>query len=370
MLVAVLALGQPAPSTWADLAPGVEHAALSGGTITGDSGAKLVFAYYALRIDPRQAELQIVHALDRAVGLETVSSLAARHGAIAAINGGYFRTTGTYRGDSLGALMIDGELLSEPDRERAVMVLIRAPGGARVLFGHAKAEIGIAEGTTTKAVSGLNRPRGEGELIVFTPQFHATTLTTPDGVEAIVRLDRVERIAESAGSQAIPPDGFVISGHDEAAAWIRGNLRAGMRVALTKRLLPVGAIAANPWSAAEDVVGAGPQLLKDGRVEITAQREQMSASLSTGRHPRTAIGTASDGRVLMAVVDGRQPGWSDGMLLEELARLMQSLGAINAINLDGGGSSTMVVQGKVVNRPSDAAGERPVSDAILVLPRR
>ena len=356
-------------SDWSQVAPGVEYQRFPNpNVIVGPTRAN--HAYHVLRVDPRQVDLQIVHALDQAVGLETVSSMAARYGAIAAVNGGFFRTTGTYRGDSMGAPMIDGELLSEPDRQRAVVALIRTPDGVRAAFGHARADISISDGKTSRPVNGLNRPREPDELIVYTPQFHGTTLTTPDGVEAIVRRDRVERLVDPGGSQRIPTDGFVISGHGDGAAWLRSTLRAGSLVTLTRRLQPVDAGSSNWWATAEDVLGAGPQLLKDGRVDITAGRESMSASLATERHPRTAIGATSDGRVLLAVVDGRRPEWSDGMLLEELAGLMRSLGAVDAINLDGGGSSTMVLQGNVANRPSDEAGERPVGDGILVLPRK
>jgi hypothetical protein len=294
--------------------------------------------------------------------------MAARHGAIAAVNGGYFRTAGTYRGDSTGTLVIDGELLSEPDRGRASFALIREPGGARVVFGHMKAEMTLSIGGVSRSVDGLNRPRGAGELIVFTPQFPPTTLTT-DGVELVVRNRRIERIVEG-GSQAIPADGFVASAAGEAAQWIWRHAKAGGSAVLSRRLVALEGTSATGWDRAEDALGAGPLLLRNGRVEITAEREQMSESLSRLRHPRTAIGTTGDGRVLLAVVDGRQPGWSEGALLGELAELMRSLGAIDAINLDGGGSSTMVLNGKVINRPSDEAGERPVGDAILVLPRK
>ena len=74
--------------------------------------------------------------------------------------------------------------------------------------------------------------------------------------------------------------------------------------------------------------------------------------------------------MLVATVDGRQPGVSAGMSLPELADLLLEFGGSEAINLDGGGSTTMVVNGKLVNNPSDQTGERPVSDAILMLPRR
>lgn len=72
---------------------------------------------------------------------------------------------------------------------------------------------------------------------------------------------------------------------------------------------------------------------------------------------------------MIATVDGRQPQKSVGMTIDELTRLMVGLGCVEAINLDGGGSTTMVVKGKTVNNPSDPAGERPVSDALLVFRR-
>ena len=96
----------------------------------------------------------------------------------------------------------------------------------------------------------------------------------------------------------------------------------------------------------------------------------MLPSFATDRHPRTAIGVLADGRALLLVVDGRQPALSVGMSLEELAQLLVEFGAVDAINLDGGGSTTMVVDKAIVNRPSDATGERPVSDAIIVRSRR
>jgi exopolysaccharide biosynthesis protein len=103
-----------------------------------------------------------------------------------------------------------------------------------------------------------------------------------------------------------------------------------------------------------------------GRVDITDRREKMLKTFATDRHPRTAIAALGDRRALLAVVDGRQPALSVGMTLDELARLLIEFGATEAINLDGGGSTTMVVQGQIVNNPSDVSGERPVSDAILV----
>ena len=86
------------------------------------------------------------------------------------------------------------------------------------------------------------------------------------------------------------------------------------------------------------------------------------------RNPRTLAGVRPDGTLLLVTVDGRRRGWSAGVTLVEAARVMSYLGARDAINLDGGGSTTMTVGRRVVNRPSDRAGERPVSDALMALP--
>jgi exopolysaccharide biosynthesis protein len=90
-----------------------------------------------------------------------------------------------------------------------------------------------------------------------------------------------------------------------------------------------------------------------------------------GPNPRTAVGVTRSGALLLATVDGRQPGYSAGATLRETAELMLALGAAEALNLDGGGSTTLVARGAggalaVANRPSDAAGERPVANALAV----
>ena len=110
-------------------------------------------------------------------------------------------------------------------------------------------------------------------------------------------------------------------------------------------------------------------VFKNGRVEITNAAEKIAPAFVNDGHPRTAIAKLKSGQLLLVTVDGRQPGESIGMSLTMLADLLIEFGAVEAINLDGGGSTTMVIKNKLVNKPSDATGERPVSDAILVYPR-
>lgn len=86
------------------------------------------------------------------------------------------------------------------------------------------------------------------------------------------------------------------------------------------------------------------------------------------RHPRTAVGyDVATGKLWLIEVDGRQPPYSDGMTLPELATLMEALGIDEGLNLDGGGSSVIVIHGSARNRPSDAAGERAVVNALALV---
>jgi exopolysaccharide biosynthesis protein len=113
------------------------------------------------------------------------------------------------------------------------------------------------------------------------------------------------------------------------------------------------------WPGVLDAVGGYPMLLENGQL--------VACTTDCGVQPRTGVGVTADGRILLVVVDGRQPRWSVGPTAVEFARILRDLGAVTALNLDGGGSSTMVVEGELVNRPSDGR-ERAISNAILILP--
>lgn len=131
---------------------------------------------------------------------------------------------------------------------------------------------------------------------------------------------------------------------------------------------PTGSAAGQEQTAPATMTVAGfPDLIDAGRrvgdLEVGAR-----PSFAATRHPRTAVGYDLDERrVWLLVVDGRQPPHSAGMTLPELADLFEALGAEEALNLDGGGSTTLVLRGEAVNRPSDAAGERPVVNALAVV---
>lgn len=116
-----------------------------------------------------------------------------------------------------------------------------------------------------------------------------------------------------------------------------------------------------------EVVGGFPELLdQGGRVGDLETSDR--PSFAAARHPRTAVGyDPVNGWAWLAVIDGRQPPHSSGMTLPELTELFEALGATEALNLDGGGSSVMVVGGTAVSRPSDLTGERPVVNSLALV---
>lgn len=118
-----------------------------------------------------------------------------------------------------------------------------------------------------------------------------------------------------------------------------------------------------PWPVVS-ALGAGPMLIVNGRIRITDDEEVFFGTSIPNTHPRTAAGITADGDLLLLVVDGRQPD-SRGVNLEELAAILWNLGAVDALNLDGGGSSTIVVNGVLLNRPVGGTVERQVVSAVV-----
>src|SRR5690606_34819096 len=171
----------------------------------------------------------------------------------------------------------------------------------------------------------------------------------------------VASVDAQGGAAPLDSGAVVVFGRGAAASVLR-TLAAGDTVQWRIELVP----AVGQGGPAAEAVGGQPVLLRDGAVAPDI-REGINPSFGERRHPRTAVGVTAEGRLLWVTVDGRQAPYSDGMSLEELASLMARLGARDAVNLDGGGSTTMVVRGAVVNRPSDAAGERAVGNALVLV---
>jgi exopolysaccharide biosynthesis protein len=333
-----------------------------------------------LRLDLRKVRLDVEHAMDAAIGLEKTSSIATRHGAFAAINAGFFRLdTSIFAGDAVGILQINGKLLSESYSNRIALGINNKSNKTNVVFGRLNTRVWVSFGNNngTFEMDGINRESKPDEAILYTPEFKQTPPTISPVTEVLLSDCRSVcwkwEIIESSGGTTIPKNGFVFSLSGAKRNLInpekKKTLLSNSKLVIVNNLLESPNQKRNNFKKTQDIIGGVPQLIRDGKIDITWQEEKSSKAFVETRHPRTAVAKLKDGKFLMITVDGRSEQ-SAGIGLEDLARLFLELGATDAMNLDGGGSTTMFVDGKVVNKPSDKEGERRVSDAILVFPRK
>ena len=213
----------------------------------------------------------------------------------------------------------------------------------------------------------------DSELILDTPAFGQITVAGDGAEVALDATGKVVELRERRGGE-IPPDGVVLSATGDAAAWLEAHAQPGAQLRVDSQVFADG----EPLDVANvaGIVNGGPRLVAAGATAITAAAEGFHWAEDPGfyyrfgvrRNPRTMAGVADDGTLLLVTVDGRRPGWSVGASFVEEAAIMRALGAVDAVNLDGGGSTAMAVGGQLVNLPSDATGERPDADAIVVRP--
>lgn len=218
-------------------------------------------------------------------------------------------------------------------------------------------------------ITKINKIRMNEEVVLYTPSYEATTGTTTPGVEIVIKdielplksntktIGTIYQVITDSTNTQIPQDGVVISAHGKAALEL-SNLNEGEKIAIDLKF------------SRDDIqfaISGMPRLIENK----TISKEVDKWADAKSRHPRTAIGV-KDGKIYMVTVDGRQEGFSDGMNLYELANFLISHGVQDAINLDGGGSTTMVArkQGsekvEMVNSPSDVSA-RIVSNSIQIV---
>src|SRR4029079_2141909 len=166
----------------------------------------------------------------------------------------------------------------------------------------------------------------------------------------------------------IPAGGYVLSYGGLTPPPMLDVLAVGARVRFEPRYEAADGMV-EPWNTARDIVGGAGLLARNGTYLRARAAEKLTAGFPETRHPRTAIGVDRDGRVWLLAVDGRQPQLSSGMNFAEMQALGRRLNFTDLLNLDGGGSTTLWVQGTILNSPSDVTGPRKVSDALLVYSR-
>ncbi len=328
---------------------------------------------------------------------KTTSSVAARLNSLVAVNGGFFVTSDAdgVQGTMSGLGAYDGRLESMAAGSRAALIL--GDGGRHIRVADLTTTVTARAGNATYRIQGINRVPGlvrdcgrpgaspsdlpwqdvtcrlTDDLVQFTTEFGADLPTGP-GLQAV--LDASGRVV-SAGARGgrVPAGGRVLQGIGGAADWLTANAAPGSRIRVDEIIRDTSGRRVE-LDGDDSIVSAAPTLVRDGDIDIDAAAEGVvdPRDLSFGypwanvRQPRTMAGVDRKGRLILATVDGRQTGGSEGFTLYEAAEFMRSLGAVQALNLDGGGSTTMAVRGTLGNNPSDATGERAVGDTVQVLP--
>jgi hypothetical protein len=348
------------------VAPGVSLFHSTDASVIGGA-----LSVWVLRVDSAHADLRGALSNDEVIGTETVGGTAARHRAVAAVNAGFFRPNG----DPAGLYTLRGRLISETNRPRGAVGILRHGDGLRLVFDRVTASASLTinaprRPSTRVALNGIDTSTRRGALLLFTPAYGARTNAPVGDTEWILEGAplRVKGQPRRGGTTVIPRAGFVLTYGGSKPPPALARLAPDTPVRIETRYNAAESSAAE-WHAASDIVGGAGLLARDGRYIKDWSVERLNKGFVESRHPRTMIGTTADGIIWLVVVDGRQPQLSSGMTLVELRELARHLRLTNALNLDGGGSTTMWVTGAVVNSPSDLTGPRKVSDALLVFPR-
>ena len=273
-----------------------------------------------------------------------INNIASKNDVLVAINGTYFKQdTGT----PLGTLVINDEIISGPIYERVGMGISNN--------GFKTSRIGfngeIKNETTTLQINNINQPRMMfSEVLLYNKNWGEKSGSTKIGSSHIAILNN-KIIAKSDYPLHIPEGGLVLS----APKTVLKDFKLGEKVTINYNLNP-------NWEDIDHIISGGPYLLKDGNIFIDATSQKLQTI--TGRNPRTAIGYTKDNVMLMVTIDGRKEGLT-GVTLKELANIMKNLGCYEAINLDGGSSTVMYVDGNIYTG-SNIKNSTAISNALAV----
>ncbi|WP_456832475.1 phosphodiester glycosidase family protein [Deinococcus sp. UYEF24] len=389
----------------------VQNVLEDGGPSTGP------WVIQVLTVQPNaQAVVKVAIASDVLPGRETTSALARRLGAVAAVNGGYFviDDAGGTEGVPAGISVKAGQVVRETVNGRPGFFIDSANLKASVIQG-LTSTITLDVDGQKHMVTGLNRKPGilqncgnpvatpttlpvqdyachsANELIQFNAEFGPTS-DAGEGYEVSVDAAGTVIAGQPKRGAPIPAGGYTLQGIGTDAEWLQ-RLQIGSRVGVSNSLkdahgheipltpstfavnggptLVIGSNAVNNYRSE----GWSPQALAGNDVAENDAATSGDARLNffngwlLRRNPRTAVGIMNDGTLLFVTVDGRNPTHSVGASIPELTTLMLNLGAVDAMNLDGGGSTATYVNGRLQGVPSDATGERPDGDAIVILPK-
>lgn len=274
--------------------------------------------------------------------LQNISQHAKSSHALAAINANYFKKNGT----PLGTLILDGEWVAGPLYDRVSLGIAKS---GRVRVDRVNLA-GILETNNPACpriwINNINQPRRTGSrLVAYTRRWGSFVRLPYEGNLLAVNAEG-EVVGKSGLSISIPAGGYVLSDSKDGPT---ADLELKDKVKLTWRTAPAS------WSDVDEAVSGGPLLIKDGKVFVDLKDEAFRTGWTSCHiKARTAAGVTRDHHVLLVTVEGPHTLW-------DLAKFLHSLGAVDALNLDGGGSTAMFVNGETVTQ-----SKRKVASAIGV----
>lgn len=269
----------------------------------------------------------------------SISNLAKKENSLVAINGTFFKPQ---TGVPLGTLMIDGKIYTGPIYDRVAMGIFENKDTTTFDMSRVQLDGKLKFNGEEIKIDNINQPRMLASYtIAYTTDWGKYAPPSPKGgIQVSIQNNKI--IAISTSQLEIPENGYVIIAPTSKLSQLKLNKKAEVEI----KTIP-------NWENVTHIISGGPYLVKNGEKFVDTVEQKLNAI--GGRNPRTAIGYTKDNTLILVTVDGRENS-SIGMTLWELAGLMQELGCVNAMNLDGGGSTVMYVKGKVVNNPQVQGG--------------
>ena len=333
---------------------------------------------HVIEFDPNEFSPQIVLGGGSSIGLETVHSMANRTQAIAAFNGGFYRT-GLALGSSLGLLSVKKEIISLCESNKAALGW--SSKEKKSLIDQLTSIIQLYIGSYQIIIKDLNSELKPKSTVLYSHHFSRTTLTPPGTKEYLLSSDKKIKYLGMQGNSEIPKGSYILSISPDSIA-IPENLLTSSYYLNIEITPQIEKELKGIWRNFDYIIQVGPLLVKNKKKTIGSNNEKISDDIGKNmKKARTAVGIKDNGNWVVAVIEALSNSGSVGMDLDELSSFMLSLGSKEAINFDGGGSSTLIYNGQRHFSPSNIhfpfenkniiylpkEGDRPVGNGIVIL---
>ncbi len=331
---------------------------------------------HVLIVDPKRFEIKLAHAQDTALGRSTLSDLAKKHRATAAINGGFFKIGAKIDGLPAGILKIQGQWYGLAYRDRAALgwsthspitLMDRVQTKTRVYLNHQLSPVQL-----------LNQPPLKTKAILYTDAYPGNVDVTADTYGLSIQDQRLISI-QSAGPMQNKKNTYryLLPKNKVPKHPVEVGHPATVGIEVMPHFLKENHLA---WQGVENILGGAPLLITRGRVIKDYSGEKVLSGFIKERYARTAVGIRKNGDWVLVVVEQSALSNSAGMTIPELASFMKAQDCEYALNLDGGSSSTLYMNHKILNHPDEDEAEdedsaawtsfRPIGDAILIIPKK